>query len=127
MLSFGRAIEDIALVGCPPTAPMSFPKPLHREDFEVAILCALPLEYDAVSLLFDEFWDGDGDPYGRAAGDYNIYGTGRIGTHNVVLALLPRMGKVNAAGVAASLRATYSNVQIALLVGICGGVPHVGP
>ncbi len=105
---------------------MTSPRPLRREDFEVAILCALPLEYDAVSLLFDEFWDGDGDPYGKAAGDHNSYRTGRIGNHNVVLALLPRMGKASAAGAAASLRASYGGLRLSLLVGICGGVPRAG-
>ncbi len=73
------------------TASGEIPRPSRREDFEVAIICALPLEYDAVSFLFDEFWDGDGDPYGRATGDRNTYTTGRISSHNVVLTLLPRM------------------------------------
>ena len=67
---------------------MAASRPSRREDFEIAIVCALPLEYDAVSLLFDEFWDGEGDQYGRAAGDVNYYTTGCIGKHNVVLALL---------------------------------------
>ncbi len=101
-------------------------RPSRREDFEVAIICALPLEYDAVSLLFDEFWDRNGDLYGKAAGDCNIYATGRMGHHNAVLLLLPDMGKANAAGAAASLRSSYSGLRLALLVGICGGVPRAG-
>lgn len=35
------------------------------DDSEFAIVRALPLEYDAVSLLFDEFWDENCDTYGR--------------------------------------------------------------
>ncbi|KAK6515778.1 hypothetical protein TWF281_004368 [Arthrobotrys megalospora] len=100
-----------------------FPRPTSRSDFEIAIICALPLEYDAVSLLIDEYWDDDGDQYGRADGDQNTYTTGRIGRHNIVLALLPNIGKSNAARVATSFRTSYNRLQLALLVGICGGMP----
>ena len=98
--------------------------PTRREDFKVAIICALPLEYDAVILVFDQFWDSDGDRYGRALEDKNTYTTGRIGKHDVVLALLPHMGKVDAASAAASMRSSYSGLRLVLLVGICGGVPR---
>ena len=86
----------------------------------------MQLEYDAVSLLFDEFWDTDYDQYGRANGDTNHYTTGRIGKHDVVLTLLLNMGKAAAAGVAASFRSSYPSLKLALLVGICGGVPSLG-
>ncbi|KAH6961913.1 hypothetical protein BKA56DRAFT_662002 [Ilyonectria sp. MPI-CAGE-AT-0026] len=86
---------------------MSSPQPSRRDDFEVAIIYALPLEYDAVSYIFDEFWDENGDRYGRATGDPNSYTTGRVGKYNVVLALLPHMGKTNAASAAASMRSSY--------------------
>ncbi|KAK1236996.1 hypothetical protein MKX08_007944 [Trichoderma sp. CBMAI-0020] len=101
-------------------------QPCHREDFQVAVICALTLEYDAVSLLFDQFWDGDDEPFGRAQGDTNIYTTGRIGNHNVVLALLPSIGTAAGAGSAASFRSSYSGLKTAFLVGICGGVPDTG-
>ncbi|RFU77460.1 hypothetical protein TARUN_4763 [Trichoderma arundinaceum] len=100
--------------------------PQERDDFDVAIICAIATEYNAVCQIFDEFWDEEGDRYGRAAGDLNTYTTGRIGKHNVVLALLPRIGKSSAAAAAASFRSSYSSVELALLVGICGGVPCVG-
>ncbi|KAJ4179576.1 hypothetical protein NW767_014588 [Fusarium falciforme] len=99
-------------------------RPSRRDDFEVVIICALPLEYDAVCYIFDEFWDQDGDQYGRAAGDPNSYTTGRVGKYNVVLALLPHMGKTNAASAAASMRSSYGGLQLALLVGVCGGMPR---
>ncbi|KAL4756029.1 5'-methylthioadenosine/S-adenosylhomocysteine nucleosidase family protein [Aspergillus foveolatus] len=99
-------------------------RPSRRADFEIAIICALPLEYDAVSLVFDEFWDEDGDSYGRSSGDTNTYTTGRIGRHNVVLVLLSCMGKISAASAASSLRSSYSNVRLALLTGTCAGVPQ---
>ncbi|KIN06987.1 hypothetical protein OIDMADRAFT_36682 [Oidiodendron maius Zn] len=100
-------------------------RPSRREDFQIAIICALPLEYDAVSLLFDEFWDEDGEPYGRAPGDTNSYVTGRMGKHDVVLALLPNMGKVSAAGTASGLRSSYPSLKLAFLVGVCGAVPTI--
>ena len=101
-------------------------RPEYRNQFDIAIVCALPLEYDAVTLLVDEFWDETGDSYGRAVGDSNSYTTGRIGTHNVVVALLPGMGKVNAAVAVGGLRASYTDIKLVLLVGICGGVPRAG-
>jgi nucleoside phosphorylase len=97
-------------------------RPSHRGEFEIAIICALPLEFDAVAPLFDEHWDEDGDLYGRTSGDQNTYITGRIDKHNVVLALLPGIGKANAASAAANLRSSYQGVHLTLLVGICGGM-----
>ncbi|KAF4448411.1 phosphorylase superfamily protein [Fusarium austroafricanum] len=101
-------------------------RPSRREDFEIAIVCALPVEFDAVALMIDQFWDDDGDLYGRARGDQNTYNTGRIGNYDVVLMLLPNIGNVSMAGAAASLRASYSQLKIVILAGICGGVPGVG-
>lgn len=101
-------------------------RPINREEFKIAIICALPLEYDAMCLAFDEFWDEDGDPYGTAPGDANMYTTGRIGdqNQNVVLALLQRMGKTSAASAVACMKLSYTGLRQALLVGICGGVPR---
>ncbi|KAK3334662.1 nucleoside phosphorylase domain-containing protein [Neurospora tetraspora] len=110
-----------------PMDASSSQRPNGRSDFEVAIICALRLEFDAVCLLIDELWDEDGDQYGKVEGDPNIYTTGRMGKCNVVLVLLPNMGKASAASAAASLRSSYPRVSLALLVGICGAVPFAGP
>jgi len=32
-------------------------RPQDRKDFEIAIICALPIKSDAVEALFDEFWE----------------------------------------------------------------------
>lgn len=98
-------------------------RPLNRDGFHFAIICALPLEYDAVYDSFDESWP-DTD-YGKAPGDPNRYVTGRMGELPVVLLLLPGMGKVDAASAAASLRSSYTNLSLALVVGICGGIPYL--
>ena len=97
-------------------------RPRSRDEFEIAIICALRIESDAVEALFDEFWEED-DTYGKAPGDSNAYTTGRIGAHDVVLAFMPGMGKGAAAGVAASFRSSFPHIKLGLVVGICGGVP----
>ncbi|OBW66730.1 MAG: Heterokaryon incompatibility Het-C [Aureobasidium pullulans] len=101
--------------------------PATRAEFEVAIICALPLEASAVLDLFDEHYDDDGDIYGRQEGDSNAYSTGRIGQHDIVLAHMPGMGKSSAASVASGLRSSFTGVKIALIVGVCGGVPVSSP
>lgn len=98
------------------------PSPADRNGFHFAIICALPIESDAVSLLFDEIFERS---YGRENGDSNIYTTGRIGTHAVVLLLLPEMGTNSAAACARSLQSSYINIKLALLVGVCGALPHI--
>lgn len=98
-------------------------RPATRRDFEVAVICALPLEADAVDALFDRHWDDDGPPYDKAPGDPNAYSTGAIGRHNVVLAHMPGMGKASAAAVAANCRASFPNIKLAVVVGICGAAP----
>src|SRR5271155_1591873 len=97
-----------------------YPSP-PRRDFEIAIICALPLEASVVGALFDKrYYD---KTYSKALGDPNAYSTGVIGHHNVVLVHMPNMGKVAAATAAASLRASFEEIQLALVVGICGGAP----
>ncbi|KAK4119383.1 purine and uridine phosphorylase [Parathielavia appendiculata] len=98
-------------------------RPAARADFEIAVICALPIEADAVDALFDHHWDDDGAPYDKAGGDPNAYSTGAIGRHNVVLAHMPGMGKASAAAVAANCRASFPNIKLALVVGVCGVVP----
>lgn len=97
------------------------PEPGHRSDFKIAIICALTLESDAVQDVFDKRWDAA--KYGKIPGDPNYYTTGVIGPHNVVLVHMPGMGKSNGASVAANCRASFSNLRLVLVVGICGGVP----
>ena len=95
-------------------------QPRDRGDFYIALMCALPLEADAVRGVFDDSWKSC---YGKAAGDSNTYTFGRIGEHNVVLAHLPSMGKIASASVAAGIRSSFEKIRLCLLVGICGGVP----
>lgn len=99
-------------------------RPRSRSDFAIAIICALTLEADAVEALFDETYDRLGRFYCKQPGDANSYVNGRIRDHNVVLCYMPGMGKGSAASVASSLRVSYTEIQLALVVGICGGAPY---
>lgn len=95
----------------------------HPEQIKVAILCALPLEADAVQTLFDIHCDGIEIDKMRAPDDSNAYSFGIIGNHNIVLVHMPGMGKGSGAIVATNCRRSFPNVKLALVVGICGGVP----
>ncbi|KAK7428277.1 hypothetical protein QQZ08_005174 [Neonectria magnoliae] len=100
-------------------------RPTTRLGFNIAIICALTIEADAVEALFDHYWDDDGPPYDKAPGDPNAYSTGSIGRHNVVLAYMPGMGKVSSTAVAANCHTSFPNIKLALVVGVCGAVPFV--
>ncbi|KAL7796893.1 hypothetical protein V8C43DRAFT_277625 [Trichoderma afarasin] len=97
-------------------------RPNSREGFQIALICALRVEFDAVEALFDEYYEQDFS-YSKAPGDPNAYTTGRMCGHDVVLAFMPGMGKVNSASVAAGFRASFPGIRLGLVVGICGGVP----
>ncbi|KAL9598143.1 MAG: hypothetical protein Q9219_004699 [cf. Caloplaca sp. 3 TL-2023] len=102
---------------------ISIPPPASRQEFEIAILCALNTEFDAVDGVFDQHWE-DERRYGKAPGDPNAYSTGRIGEHDVVLAFLAGMGNISSANAASSLRSSFTGIKLALVVGICGGSPY---
>lgn len=61
----------------------------------------------------------------RPQNDNNIYTLGKIGQHNVVIAVLPEgeYGTTSAANVAQDMLRTFPNVEIGLMVGIGGGAP----
>ena len=43
-------------------------RPRDRDAFQIAIICALDHERDAVGAVFDEIWDFE-EGFGRALGD----------------------------------------------------------
>lgn len=93
-----------------------------RDEFEIAVICALPLKADAVEALFDEHYDIPGQIYRKQPGYANSHTKGRIGQRNIVLCYIPGIGKGSAASVALSLRVIYTVIKLALVVRICGGV-----
>ncbi|GES60154.1 purine and uridine phosphorylase [Aspergillus terreus] len=106
-----------------PSATTVPSRPTCRDGFEVAIICALPLEANAVLYLFDQLWDEDTYTYGKEANDPNSYSVGVLGGRNVVLAHPPRMGRTASASVAAFCALSFKKIKLALVVGVCGGVP----
>ncbi|RKK75501.1 hypothetical protein BFJ71_g17107 [Fusarium oxysporum] len=99
------------------------PRPNDRRGFQIAIICALPLEADAIEALFDHHWDDEDPPFDKELGDPNAYSTGVIGRHNVVLSYMPGMGIANASAVASNCGRSFRGIKLALVVGVCGVVP----
>lgn len=103
---------------------MSTPSaPRTRHGFKIAIICALPLEADAVYGVFDVCWEDEGKRYGKARGDPNAYSTGAISGHPVVLAHMPNMGVSSASATSAFMRSSFPQIQLSIVVGICGVTP----
>ncbi|KAF3909602.1 hypothetical protein AA313_de0206110 [Arthrobotrys entomopaga] len=98
-------------------------KPANRSAFRVAIICALEKESQTASALFEERYESA--DYGKGEKDTNTYTLGRIASHNVVLVHLPGPGKIAATTAAASLAFSFKNIKLALVVGVCGGVPTI--
>lgn len=91
-------------------------------DYAVGWICAITTEYVAAQTFLDEKHDG---PQYVSANDNNDYTLGKIGKHNVVIAVLPdgEYGIASAASVAKDMLHSFPNVRIGLMVGIGGGVP----
>ena len=98
--------------------------PHDRNDFEIAVICALSLEAECVMDVLDKILDDK--KYGKARGDNNAYTLGLIGEHNVVLVHMPGMGTTRAAYAVGDLKKSFPNIELALVVGVCGGMPY-GP
>lgn len=102
----------------------NYPRPLLREQFYIAVICAKRIETNAVEAMFDEHWEPE-STYGKAPGDTNAYHLGRIGSHNVVLGYLPGSGTAISATSASNFRSSFTSIRLGLVVGICGGVPTI--
>ncbi|KAF3226310.1 hypothetical protein TWF106_000805 [Orbilia oligospora] len=117
-----RALTEIPESGV--DDEMSFePTPDVQTECHVAIVCALSLEATAMLGLFDEIYDKGSEAYHKKEGDRNAYTVGRIGNQNVVLCHLPGIGTSRASSAAANLRMSYTEIKIALIVGVCGAIP----
>jgi nucleoside phosphorylase len=96
---------------------MSDPK-----NYTVGWICAIHTEYVAAQVFLDEKHEG---PEYVSPHDSNDYTLGKIGRHNVVIAVLPcgEYGISSATGVAKDMLNSFPNVRIGLMVGIGGGAP----
>ncbi|KAL4800364.1 nucleoside phosphorylase domain-containing protein [Aspergillus venezuelensis] len=87
-------------------------------DFTVACICPLGVECAAVEGMLDEIYDPLSTPR-----DQNAYTFGRLGQHNVVVAVMPQIGNNAAATTATQVLNDFPSLRFGLLVGIGGGVP----
>ncbi|KAL7910736.1 hypothetical protein GGI35DRAFT_478150 [Trichoderma velutinum] len=100
-------------------APM---RKLPHTDYIIGWICALSTEYVAAQVSLDERHKG---PECVSPNDHNSYTLGRVGNHNVVIAVLPQgeYGVSSATGVAKDMLHSFPNIRIGLMVGIGGGAP----
>ncbi|KAJ4182507.1 hypothetical protein NW755_010274 [Fusarium falciforme] len=91
-------------------------------DYTVGWICAVETEYVAARAFLDEIHPG---PLSVSRHDNNAYTLGKIGNHNVVMAVAPdgEYGTTSAAAVARNMLHSFPNIRIGLMVGIGGGVP----
>ena len=94
----------------------------NPDDYIVGWICAIHTEYVAAQAFLDEKHDG---PNNVSTHDNNDYALGRIGHHNVVIAVLPdgEYGTASAASVARDMLHSFPNIRIGLMVGVGGGAP----
>ncbi|KAK8112318.1 uncharacterized protein PG998_008775 [Apiospora kogelbergensis] len=94
----------------------------NPENYTIGWVCALTIEFVAARAFFDETHEG---PSHVSPNDDNSYALGRVGQHNVVMAVLPdgEYGTAAAATVAKDMLHSFPNVRIGLMVGIGGGAP----
>ena len=92
--------------------------------YTVGWICALFIESVAARAFLDE---EHATPDSVARHDNNSYILGKIGHHNVVIAVLPdgEYGTSSAAAVARDMLHSFPNVRIGLMVGIGGGAPSL--
>jgi hypothetical protein len=85
-------------------------------------ICAISTEHAAAQDVLDEEHPG---PNYVTAHDHNDYTLGRIGLHNVVIAVLPdgEHGTDSAAGVARDMLHSFTNIRMGLIVGVGNGAP----
>jgi nucleoside phosphorylase len=95
---------------------------LAHEDYTVGWICAITTEYVAALAFLNEKHEG---PEYVSPNDKNIYTLGKVGKHNVVIAVLPdgEYGTSSAARVGSDMLHSFPNVRIGLMVGIGGGAP----
>ncbi|EJT74241.1 hypothetical protein GGTG_08084 [Gaeumannomyces tritici R3-111a-1] len=104
-------------------AAPSVPKSPPLDDFDIAVICALTIEANPVVALLKPKYDNSSLEIPSA--DYVTYKTGVLGGCNAVIAFLPEAGKSSSASVAESVRRTFPQIKLALVVGICGCIPFI--
>src|ERR1700722_6021244 len=91
---------------------------LTHDDYTVALICPMGVELAPVRAMLDE--EHQALPLKR---DLNSYTLGRMGVHNVAIAVMPEIGTNKAATVATQLLNDFESIRFGLLVGVGGGIP----
>ncbi|KAK5732549.1 hypothetical protein LTS12_027106 [Elasticomyces elasticus] len=99
------------------------PPPASRNDFQIAIICALPEERDTVEALMTRYYKSEKPDYGQASADENYYTLGELGGKPIVLVTPRNMDTINRSHLASNMRHRFPNLAWALVVGIAGGAP----
>ncbi|KAH8723304.1 hypothetical protein GQ44DRAFT_591794, partial [Phaeosphaeriaceae sp. PMI808] len=94
------------------------------QDYTVGWICAIEPEHVAALEFLDE---EHGSPECVAENDKNCYTLGKVGEHNVVVAVLPNgeYGLTAAGNVANDMQHSFPNLRIGFMIGIGGGAPSV--
>ncbi|KAF4944304.1 hypothetical protein FGADI_12788 [Fusarium gaditjirri] len=94
----------------------------NPETYTIGWICAITTEFVAARSFFDEEHQA---LESAAPSDNNNYALGRIGKHNVVMAVMPKdeVGTTTAATVARDMLRTFPSIRFGLMVGIGGGAP----
>lgn len=100
---------------------------LNHDDYTVAWIAVLPIEAEAALGILDKRHEGQ---FESVRGDDYIYLGGEINGHNIVVVTWPA-GQNYGIGAAAALvnqvKARFSNLWFALLVGVAAGLPNLSP
>ncbi|KAL2802448.1 hypothetical protein BJX63DRAFT_437864 [Aspergillus granulosus] len=104
------------------TSPTKPNPELTHDAYTIGWICAISTEYVAAQVFLDERHER---PEYLSSNDNNDYTLGKIGKHNVVIAVLPNgeYGTTTAASVAKDILRSFPSVKIGLMVGIGGGAP----
>ncbi|EFQ99444.1 hypothetical protein MGYG_08978 [Nannizzia gypsea CBS 118893] len=92
-------------------------------DYTVGWVCTLPIEVAAAKATLDRVYNNS--PLNRNLDDNNSYVLGSLQGHNAVIAYpdTRACGKTSVADVTKQLHASYTSIQLNLMVGIARGVP----
>ena len=100
--------------------------PLPREsDFHVAVICALELEGNAVDKFFDHVWEPEELEFLQKENSPNDLRVGLMGHHHIVSAWMYGPGKSDATSAAKTIKQTFHNIKLVLVVGICAAIPSI--
>lgn len=94
---------------------------LSHHSYTVGWICAVDPEHVAATVFLDEEHEGLDS---LSSKDNNTYTLGRIGGHNVVIAVMPNdYGTTSASLAARDMLHSFPNIRTCVMVGIGGGAP----